>query len=74
MSPFAIKTTGGPLDSQVRMCDDPAHFGMTWPFPDVLDLVPGGRYVKVCESQLPAEAAANPHVALGAEYEWEPSP
>ncbi len=66
MSPFLLRTNGGPLDGETRVVDPNV---MPWPFPDELS-VEGGVYRKVSESQLPSDAAANPHVGVGAEYEW----
>lgn len=58
---FLVRTEGGPLPGD-RTSAGP------WPLPETLPL-PGGRYVKVRESQL---AEGHPHVLRGAEYRWEP--
>lgn len=70
MSPFVIRFVGGPADG-TRFCDRLEDYGLSWPLPDTLDMPnEAGLYRKVSESQLPVEAAANPHVGVGAEYEW----
>lgn len=66
---FLLRTTGGPLDGQTRKV--PRNF-YGWPLPAELPYEQG-RYVKTSESQLPAEVDESPHVARGAEYEWQAS-
>lgn len=69
---FAIKCEGGPVPG-TRMTDDLEDYGLSWPLPDVLPGTEdyGGHYAKVSESQLPVEAAKNPHLALTAVYVWK---
>jgi hypothetical protein len=69
--PFAIKTTGGPVEG-VRVVDDLSRFGLSWPLPDELPRIPGsnGVYKKVSQSELDPSVDQHPNVGLGVEYEW----
>jgi hypothetical protein len=69
--PFTIRCNGGPAEG-TRFCNRLEDYGLSWPLPEILT-VPGskGVYRKVSESQLPPEAAENPNLGVGAEYEWD---
>lgn len=65
--PFLIKTNGGPVPG-VHVVPPGV---MEWPFPDILPF-PGveGHYRKVRQSNLDPADAEQPHVGVGAEYDW----
>jgi hypothetical protein len=65
--PFLIRTNDGPTPG-TRLIHD-GNFDYSWPLPDELP-APGGRYVKVGESQLAPQHEGS-HVIRGAEYEWQ---
>ena len=66
---YLIRTVGGPHDGESRVVPRDM-FG--WPLPDELPLPEsGGMYVKIRESQLPAEIDESEFVMRGAEYEWQ---
>lgn len=65
---YTIRTVGGPLPGHKTV---PKAHG--WPLPDKLPVpMGGGLYVKVAESELPAEVDDCPNVARGATYHWQP--
>jgi hypothetical protein len=63
---YLLRFKGGPLEGEAR------GYAETWPPPDRFEM-PGGSYRKRQQSTLPAEVDDHPHIARGAEYEWEAS-